>query len=144
MHPFKPNLKASDSLQTGFPIGNCQKPAIDLPRLDFGVGRTKRSVVPAPGRPAGTALRLVRPTDSTPIRCRDKATGRVLEARFKAAIPVAWTFMSEIFAKHRRIAEPMSSHNNPRSDSVSWPCDGHECPSYIRSFSPQNPQNQKI
>ena len=41
------------------------------------VGRTKRSAVPAMGRPAGTALRLVRPTDSTPIRRVDKALGKL-------------------------------------------------------------------
>ena len=31
-----------------------------MSRLDFGVGRTRRSVVPALDRPAGAALRLVR------------------------------------------------------------------------------------
>ena len=36
------------------------------------VGRTKRSAVPAIGQPAGTALRLVRPTNSTPICWLDK------------------------------------------------------------------------
>ena len=49
----------------------------------------------------------------------------------KVAIPVAWTFMSEILASHRRIVERLSRHNNQRSDSDSWPYDGHECPSYV-------------
>ena len=60
----------------------------------------------------------------------EKETGRVREARSRAAIPVAWTFMSEILAKHRRIIERLQSHNNFRFDRVSWSCDGHECPSY--------------
>gem|GEM_PF-2195375 len=60
--------------------------------------------------------------------------GRVLEDRSNSAIPVAWTFMSEIFAMQRRIVEHLSLDNNLRSDSVSWPGDGHEYPSYIQSF----------
>ena len=42
--------------------------------------------------------------------------------------------MSETLAKPRRIAERVPSRYNLRLDSVSRPCDGHECPSYIRSF----------
>ena len=61
---------------------------------------------------AETALPLVRPTD--------------------AAIPLAWTFMSEILTRHGRIIERLSMYNKVRFDRVSWPCDGHECPSYIR------------
>ncbi len=60
--------------------------------------------------------------------------GRVLEDRSNSAIPVAWTFMSERFAMQRRIVEHLSLDNNLRSDSVSWPGDGHESPSYICSF----------
>ena len=56
------------------------------------------------------------------------------ERRSNAAIPVAWTFMSEMFAMHRRIVERRSRHNNFRFDAVVWPCDGHGCPSYRRSY----------
>ena len=42
--------------------------------------------------------------------------------------------MSEILTEHGRIIERLSRYNNFRFDRVSWPCDGHECPSYIRSF----------
>ena len=57
--------------------------------------------------------------------------GQGLSARSRAVIPVAWTFMSEILASDRRIVVRLSRHQNLRFDSVSWPCDGHECPSYI-------------
>ena len=52
----------------------------------------------------------------------------------EAAIPIPWTFMSEILASDRRIFERLSSNNNVRFGSVSWPSDGHECPSYLRLF----------
>jgi hypothetical protein len=42
--------------------------------------------------------------------------------------------MSEIFAMHCRHAERLSLRNNLCFDSVSWPFDGHECPSYVRSI----------
>ena len=42
--------------------------------------------------------------------------------------------MSEILTKHGRIIERLSMYNKTRFDRVSWPCHGHECPSYIRSF----------
>lgn len=42
--------------------------------------------------------------------------------------------MSELFSRHRRFVERLSSHNNLRIDNVSWPGDGHECPSYIQSL----------
>ena len=42
--------------------------------------------------------------------------------------------MSEMLTKRRCIIEGMSRHNRIRFDCVSWPCDGHECPSYIRSL----------
>ena len=38
--------------------------------------------------------------------------------------------MSEILARHCRIVERVARHSNPRFDYDSWPCDGHECPSY--------------
>ena len=64
----------------------------------------------------------------------EKETGRVVATQSRTAIPVAWTFMSEIFTKHGRLIERGSRSNNHRFDLVLWPCDGHECPSYIRSF----------
>ena len=42
--------------------------------------------------------------------------------------------MSEILTKQGRIVERLSRYNNLRSDRVSWPCDGHQCPSYVKSF----------
>jgi hypothetical protein len=42
--------------------------------------------------------------------------------------------MSEILTKYGRIIERLSMHNNLRFDRVSWPGDGHECPSYMQSF----------
>ena len=42
--------------------------------------------------------------------------------------------MSEILANHPGIVERLSTLNNIRFDRVSWRCDGHECPSYIRAF----------
>ena len=39
-------------------------------------------------------------------------TGRVVGTRSKAAIPVAWTFMSEILTKHGRMIEHLSRSNN--------------------------------
>ena len=42
--------------------------------------------------------------------------------------------MSEGFTKHRRIVERLSRHIDLRFASVSWPCDGHECPSYKGLF----------
>jgi hypothetical protein len=60
--------------------------------------------------------------------------GRVIAAQSKAATPVAWTFMSEIFTKHGRTRDWLSRYHNFRFDRVSWSCDGHECPSYIRSL----------
>ncbi len=51
-------------------------------------------------------------------------------AQSKVAIPVAWTFMSEILASHRRIVERLSRHINQRFHRVSWRSDRHECPSY--------------
>ena len=59
---------------------------------------------------------------------------RVGDTSNNDAIPVAWTFMSEILTKHGRIIELLSMYNTIRFDHVSWPCDGHECPSYVRSF----------
>ena len=64
------------------------------------------------------------------VRIKD----RVIAARSKVAIPVAWTFMSEILTRHGRIIERLSIYNRIRFDRVSWLCDGHECPSYIGSF----------
>ena len=45
---------------------------------------------------------------------------------------VAWTFMSESFAKHAFTVVRLSMHNMLRFHSVSWPCDGQECPSYLQ------------
>ncbi len=42
--------------------------------------------------------------------------------------------MSEILARHRHIVERLPQHNILCFDRVFWPCDGHECPSYIRWF----------
>ena len=42
--------------------------------------------------------------------------------------------MSAILTKHGRIIERLSRHNNLRFDRISWLGDGHECPSYVRSF----------
>ena len=50
--------------QCGGKVSKCNEfEPDDSLRSDLEVGRTKRSVVPAPGRHAGTALRLVRPTE---------------------------------------------------------------------------------
>jgi len=63
--------------------------------------------------------------------------GRVGAARPKAAIPVAWTFMSEILTKHGRMIERLPRSNNRRFDRVLWPYDGHECPSCRSSLDGQ-------
>ena len=42
--------------------------------------------------------------------------------------------MSEILANHPGIVQRRAKHNDFRLDNVSWLCDGHECPSYMRSF----------
>ena len=68
-------------------------------------------------------------------------TAEVRVAALKPAIPVAWTFMSEILTGHRRIAERLSRHNNLRFDRVSWQCDGHECPSYLATIVPPSQPN---
>ncbi len=64
-------------------------------RLDFVVGRIRRSAVPAIGRPAGTALRLARPTSSRPHppRADGESDGWLNTPRFSTAqdpIRLAW------------------------------------------------------
>jgi len=41
--------------------------------------------------------------------------------------------MSGILAIHRPIVHWLSMHNDFRFDRGLWPCDGHECPSYMRA-----------
>ena len=65
-------------------------------------------------------------------------TGRVREAQSKAAIPVAWTFMSEILVSPRRNIQRLPKHNSFRFDRVSWLCDGQECLQTI--IPPANPK----
>ena len=73
-----------DKMRSGRDCRTVFRPLVFHPRCfsmrDFGVGRTKWNAVPAGVRRsgrcqaiAGTALRLVRPTDSTPIRRLDNA-----------------------------------------------------------------------
>ncbi len=99
--------------------------------LDRHVGRWSVVIWGKLGRqstldgPAVLALVLSRSPPKT-------ETGQVPETRSGAAIHVAWTFMSEILANHLGIVERSSSRNNFRFDCVLWPCDGHECPSYMR------------
>ena len=61
--------------------------------------------------------------------------------------------MSEILAKQPGLVARLSRQNNVRFDSVSWPSDGHECPSYSnrhvpdtlwREFSPRSDDRQEV
>ncbi len=69
---------------------------------------------------------------STPASLKNVPHGQGCGNSVQAAIPVAWTFMSEILTRQGRIIERLSGSNNHRFDRVLWPCDGQECPSYIR------------
>lgn len=42
--------------------------------------------------------------------------------------------MSELLAMDYGIIEQLSRHKNLRFGGVSWPSEGHECPSYIAFF----------
>jgi hypothetical protein len=66
--------------------------------------------------------------------CLGRGSAKVQAILSMAAISVAWTFMSEILTTHDRIIGRLSRSNNQCFDRVSWPCDGHEWPSYIRSL----------
>lgn len=57
---------------------------------------------------------------------------KALPPRSKAAMHVAWAFMSESFAKHAFTVVRLSMDNMLRFHSVSWPCDGPACPSYLQ------------
>ena len=64
------------------------------------------------------------------VRIKD----RVIAARSKVAIPVAWTFMSEILTRHGRIIERLSMYNKIRFDRVSWHATGMNVhPAFDRS-----------
>ncbi len=63
------------------------------------VGRTKRSAVPAIGRTAGTALRLVRPTDSTPIRWLDTALAPYASLNNTSLSPGRVAYKQEVFVR---------------------------------------------
>lgn len=52
--------------------------------------------------------------------------------------------MSGILANDHRPDERLSMHKALRFDSVSWPCDGHECSSYIRSCRHSRSVPQKL